>query len=40
MTDTVFRGWPEEFQRFFIGLELDNSKRYFEAHRDVYQTAV
>jgi len=40
VTDTVFRGWPEEFQRFFIGLELDNSKRYFEAHRDVYQTAV
>jgi uncharacterized protein (TIGR02453 family) len=36
----VFSGWPEEFQRFFIGLELDNSKRYFEAHRDVYQTAV
>jgi uncharacterized protein (TIGR02453 family) len=35
-----FSGWPEEFQRFFIGLELDNSKRYFEAHRDVYQAAV
>jgi uncharacterized protein (TIGR02453 family) len=38
--DRVFSGWPEEFQRFFIGLELDNSRRYFEAHRDVYQTAV
>jgi uncharacterized protein (TIGR02453 family) len=36
----AFTGWPEEFQRFFIGLELDNSKRYFEAHRDVYQTSV
>jgi len=35
-----FRGWPEEFQRFFIGLELDNSKRYFEANRLVYEEAV
>ena len=39
MTST-FRGWPEEFQRFFIGLELDNSKRYFEANRRVYEEAV
>ena len=36
----AFRGWPEEFQRFFIGLELDNSKRYFEANRQVYEEAV
>ena len=35
-----FRGWPEEFQRFFIGLELDNSKRYFDANRETYETAV
>jgi uncharacterized protein (TIGR02453 family) len=35
-----FNGWPEEFQRFFIGLELDNSKRYFEANRSVYDEAV
>jgi uncharacterized protein (DUF2461 family) len=35
-----FRGWPEEFQRFFIGLELDNSKRYFEANRDTYDESV
>jgi uncharacterized protein (TIGR02453 family) len=35
-----FRGWPEEFQRFFIGLELDNSKRYFEANRKLYTDAV
>jgi uncharacterized protein (TIGR02453 family) len=35
-----FRGWPEECQRFFIGLELDNSKRYFEANRRVYDEAV
>jgi uncharacterized protein (TIGR02453 family) len=37
---SAFRGWPEEFQPFFIGLELDNSKRYFEAHRSVYDAAV
>jgi uncharacterized protein (TIGR02453 family) len=37
---SVFRGWPEECQRFFIGLELDNSKRYFDAHRNTYETAV
>src|SRR5882672_3508679 len=35
-----FGGWPEEFQRFFIGLELDNSKRYFEANRRVYEEMV
>jgi uncharacterized protein (TIGR02453 family) len=39
MGDT-FRGWPEEFQRFFIGLELDNSKRYFDANRRTYEEAV
>ena len=37
---TMFRGWPEEFQPFFIGLELDNSKRYFEANRKTYEAAV
>src|ERR1700693_5917932 len=37
---TTFGGWPEEFQPFFIGLELDNSKRYFEAHRETYESAV
>ncbi len=35
-----FRGWTEAFQRFFIGLELDNSKRYFEAHRKTYENEV
>jgi uncharacterized protein (TIGR02453 family) len=38
--DAAFNGWPEDFQRFFIGLELDNSKRYFEANRRLYETAV
>jgi uncharacterized protein (TIGR02453 family) len=36
----AFRGWPEECQRFFIGLELDNSKRYFDANRETYEVAV
>jgi uncharacterized protein (TIGR02453 family) len=35
-----FQGWPEDFQRFFIGLELDNSKRYFEANRRTYEDLV
>ena len=38
--DGVFSGWPEDFQRFFIGLELDNSKRYFEANRSRYEKTV
>ncbi len=36
----IFHGWPEECQRFFIGLELDNSKKYFDAHRHIYEEAV
>jgi uncharacterized protein (TIGR02453 family) len=36
----AFLGWPEDFQRFFIGLELDNSKRYFDANRGLYEKAV
>jgi uncharacterized protein (TIGR02453 family) len=35
-----FEGWPEEAQRFFIGLGLDNSRAYFEANRNVYMTHV
>ena len=37
---SAFRGWPEEFQPFFIGLELDNSKRYFDTNRKVYEEKV
>jgi uncharacterized protein (TIGR02453 family) len=37
---TQFRGWPEEAQRFFIGLELDNSKKFFDANRTVYEESV
>jgi len=36
----TFKGWPEDFQRFFIGLELDNSKKYFEANRRAYEDSV
>jgi uncharacterized protein (TIGR02453 family) len=35
-----FEGWPEEAQRFFIGLELDNSKAYFEPRRATYERCV
>jgi uncharacterized protein (TIGR02453 family) len=41
MTDTfTFQGWPEDAQRFFIGIQLDNSRAYFEAHRDTYERCV
>ena len=36
----AFRGWSEACQRFFIGLELDNSKRYFDANREIYEAEV
>ena len=35
-----FRAWSEDFQRFFVGLQLDNSKRYFEANRKLYEQQV
>ena len=35
-----FDGWKGDFVGFFRGLELDNSKRYFEAHRQQYETEV
>jgi len=36
----TFRGWKVEALEFFEGLEVDNSKRYWEAHKDVYQDLV
>src|SRR5207248_8751058 len=36
----AFDGWKGDFVGFFRGLELDNSKRYFEAHRRQYETEV
>jgi uncharacterized protein (DUF2461 family) len=35
-----FRGWTEAAQRFLKGLEMDNSKSYFEAHRELYAHTV
>jgi uncharacterized protein (TIGR02453 family) len=32
----AFTGWPESAQRFIIGLQLDNSRSYFEANRELY----
>jgi uncharacterized protein (TIGR02453 family) len=37
---TVFEGWPADAVRFFEELEADNSKAWWEAHKDVYQQAV
>ena len=36
----AFQGWPPEAHEFYIGLMADNSKIYWEAHRDVYDKAV
>jgi uncharacterized protein (DUF2461 family) len=40
-TDTkMFRGWPAEALEFYEDLEADNSKTYWTAHKDVYETVV
>jgi uncharacterized protein (TIGR02453 family) len=36
----AFRGFPAEAITFFEGLEADNSKTYWTAHKDVYERAV
>ncbi|MGZ8593751.1 MAG: DUF2461 domain-containing protein [Actinomycetota bacterium] len=36
----AFRGWPAEALEFFEGLEADNSKSYWQEHRDTYDGAV
>jgi uncharacterized protein (TIGR02453 family) len=35
-----FAGWPKPAVQFFHGLKRDNSKAYFEAHRQVYEEQV
>jgi uncharacterized protein (TIGR02453 family) len=35
-----FRGWPVEALEFFEGLAADNSKVYWTAHKQVYDSAV
>jgi uncharacterized protein (TIGR02453 family) len=36
----TFRGWTGDFQGFFLGLQLNNTKAYFEAHRRLYEEEV
>ncbi len=36
----AFEGWKGDFVGFFRGLEVDNSKRYFDAHRKQYELEV
>src|SRR5438105_1201588 len=35
-----FAGWKGDFQGFFLGLQVDNSKAYFDAHRRKYEQEV
>src|SRR5204863_8463351 len=37
---TRFAGWPKPALQFFHGLKRDNSKAYFEAHRQGYEEQV
>jgi uncharacterized protein (TIGR02453 family) len=36
----AFKGWKGDFQGFFVGLKLNNSKAYFDAHRKQYDEEV
>jgi uncharacterized protein (TIGR02453 family) len=36
----AFRGWPAEALEFYEGLEADNSKTYWTAHKDTYERDV
>jgi len=36
----AFRGWPAEAVSFYEGLEADNSKTYWAAHKEIYEAAV
>ena len=35
-----FRGWPAAALSFYVGLEADNSKSYWQANKPVYEEAV
>jgi|1186.fasta_scaffold164484_2 uncharacterized protein (TIGR02453 family) len=35
-----FRGWPQDALDFYVGLEADNSKTYFHAHKATYDECV
>lgn len=36
----AFRGWPVEAVEFYEGLQADNSKPYWQDHKDVYEQCV
>ncbi|GAC1508657.1 MAG: DUF2461 domain-containing protein [Candidatus Dormibacteraceae bacterium] len=36
----AFTGWKGDFRGFFLGLKMNNSKAYFEAHRKQYEQEV
>jgi uncharacterized protein (TIGR02453 family) len=36
----TFKGWPADALEFYVGLEADNSKPYWTAHKDVYEQSV
>jgi uncharacterized protein (TIGR02453 family) len=36
----TFQGWPEEALDFYDGLEIDNSKTYWLAHKHIYEASV
>ncbi len=36
----TFQGWPEEALEFYEGLEADNTKTYWTAHKATYETLV
>lgn len=36
----AFSGFPEEAIEFYLGLEADNSKDYWQANKDVYERAI
>ncbi len=40
ITSMGFRGWPAEAIDFYDGLEEDNSKSYWQAHKAAYEQAV
>jgi uncharacterized protein (TIGR02453 family) len=35
-----FAGWKGDFRGFFLGLQVDNSKAYFDGHRRIYERDV
>ena len=32
----TFRGWPQDALDFYVGLEADNSRSYWLAHKPIY----